>query len=231
MSQKSATKTDQFFHDAETLLFFKPQRADGKVNHATCDYQQRPGLAVQYIGRETHQRRDHSTAENSGNHQSRNFIGFVGMTFQRRRINDRKDTRTSEPDQADHRQNGPDFLHEEQDGHKHQRCKNMQPEINRVTHAHQQYRPNNRPESTAYEINTRPYSGLLDRVSAPFDEEFWSYGIHPHIHTDYEDDTQEKQQNVFVAQQSEYRTPRAQPAPYAFPREWAYTSARRPTKA
>ena len=69
---------------------FQQQGTEYQVNDTPQNHGQRSGLAANGIRGSPHQRRNHGAAENSGNHQTRNFIRLVGTSTQSNRIDNRE---------------------------------------------------------------------------------------------------------------------------------------------
>ena len=102
----------------------------------------------------------------------------------------------------------PESRYEVEGGHGGDGREDVDAEITHVVHAHQQDRTDQRTDRAADEVNARPESGLLDGVTAAFDQQLRRYGIHPHVDADDEDDPEEEEEYRAVFQQGERRTDR-----------------------
>ena len=197
-----------YIHEVRGVRLFRGEPAQGKgaacqVEHAGRNDQQRTGLAAQEVGREAHQGRDDGAAADPRDHQPRNLVGFFRMAFQRRRVDHREDARAGEADRSDERQHSHGALHEVEDGHGGDGREDVDAEITHVVHAHQQDRTDQRTDRAADEVNARPESGLLDGVTAAFDQQLGRHGIHPHVDADDKDDPEEEEEHRAVFQQGE----------------------------
>ena len=158
-----------------TYIIASPRRfqqpgTENQINDTPRNHGQRSALATNGIRSSPHQRRNHGTTENSGNHQTRNFICFVRASAQGNRIENRKNARAGKSNQTDKRQDCHHSLHKKKSDHSGKRQQDIDPVITDIRQPRQQNRPDQSSGSPAKEIDARTVSGILHGKATAFDQ-------------------------------------------------------------
>ena len=187
--------------DRVGLPAVQPQGADDQVEHAAPDHGQGADLAARGVGHRPHRGRDDRTAAHTHDHQPRNLVGLLREPLHGRRVDHREDARAEEPDGPDHRQHGRRTLRAGQGDQRRQRRGDVEAEILRVVHLHQQDRPHESTDRAADEIDARSVARRVDGEPGPLDQQLGRHGVDAHVDPHDEEDAEEEHADPRIAQQ------------------------------